>query len=395
MSRTLAGVRILDLTRMLAGPYGTMLLADMGAEVIKVEDPKGGDPIRAMGPPFVHGVSAYFLGINRNKKSITLDLKSPQAREVFMELVAVSDVVFDNFRPGVAERLGVGPEACRVARADIITCSATAFGADGPYRDLPAFDLILQAMGGGMSVTGEAARPPVRMGLPMGDLAGGIFAAMAICGALFSRERTGEGQHIDLSLLDVQASLLTYLAQYHWADGRIPGPSGTGHQTVVPYDWFECSDGIGLVVAVFTERFWRPFCEVIGLPDLADRYPTNAERLAERDELLGVVRKRFAERPSNEWIAALWDGGIPAGPVNTVDRVVRDPQILHRGMVVESAHPHPVAGTHRLLGNPVKAGDEDRFEPAPTLGEHNEEIYLGVLGMAPDRLSQLRRAGDV
>jgi len=386
----LAGVRVLDLTRMLAGPYGTMLLADLGAEVIKVEDPGEGDPIRRMGPPWMAGESPYFLGINRNKKSITLDLKVPRGRELFLRLVAVSDVVFDNFRPGVAERLGVDPESCRRARADIITCSVSAFGSDGPYRDLPAFDLILQAMGGGMSVTGEEGGRPVRMGIPIADLAGGVFGALAVCAALFHRERTGEGRHIDLGLLDLQVSLLTYLAMYHWADGRVPGPSGTGHQTVVPYDAFLAADGRYVVVAVFTERFWAPFCRVIGMPELADRYPTNDERLARKDELMALLGRRFAERPADEWVADLWAAGIPAGPVNTVDRVLTDPQVLHRGMVVETSRPHPVAGTHRLLGNPLAAGTPQRFEPAPLLGQHTEEVLGGLLGLSAGELDRLR-----
>jgi crotonobetainyl-CoA:carnitine CoA-transferase CaiB-like acyl-CoA transferase len=372
VSDTLAGVRVLDLSRMLAGPYGSMLLADMGAEVIKVEDPEGGDPIRAMGPPFVNGVSAYFLAINRNKKSITLDLKSAQGQEAFLRLVRTADVVYDNFRAGVAERLGVGPDACRAAKPDIITCSITAFGTDGPYRDLPAFDLILQAMGGGMSITGEAGGRPVRAGLPIGDLAGGMFACQAVCAALFHRERTGQGQHIDLSLLDLQVSLLTYVAQYHWADGRVPGPSGTGHQTVVPYDEFATADGLPIVVAVFTDRFWPRFCEVLGLPELAARYPANRDRLEHREELLALLTKRFAERPGDDWIAELWAAGIPAGPVNTIDRVLTDPQVLARGMVAETTH--PVAGVHPLVGNPVKVGGEQRYDPAPLLGQHNAEI---------------------
>jgi crotonobetainyl-CoA:carnitine CoA-transferase CaiB-like acyl-CoA transferase len=395
MSDTLTGVRVLDLSRMLAGPYGSMLMADMGAEVIKVEDPDGGDPIRAMGPPFLNGVSAYFLGVNRNKKSVTIDLKSEQGRALFMELVAVSDVVFDNFRAGVADRLGVGPAACREARADIITCSVSAFGADGPYSHLPSFDLILQAMGGSMSVTGEPGRPPVRAGLPIADLAGGMFAAQAICGALFHRERTGRGQHVDLSLLDIQASLLTYMAMYHWADGSIPGPSGTGHLTVVPYDSFEAGDGISVVIAVFTDRFWKPLCEVLGIQELAERYPTNADRSAARDELMDVLRARFKERRADEWIADLWAAGVPAGPVNTIDRVLRDPQIVHRGMVAESSRPHPVAGTHQLLGNPVRVGGVERYEPAPLLGEHNDEVYGGLLDLDAARLTELRAAGVV
>lgn len=391
----LAGVRVLDLTRMLAGPYGTMLLADLGAEVIKVEDPGEGDPIRRMGPPWMAGESPYFLGINRNKKSVTLDLKEPRGRELFLRLVAVSDVVFDNFRPGVAERLGVDPESCRRARPDIITCSVSAFGADGPYRDLPAFDLILQAMGGGMSVTGEEGGRPVRMGIPIADLAGGVFGALAVCAALCHRERTGEGRHIDLGLLDLQVSLLTYLAMYHWADGRVPGPSGTGHQTVVPYDAFRASDGRYLVVAVFTERFWGPFCKVLGLPELAERYPTNEDRLARKAELMEILTRRFAERPADAWVAELWEAGVPAGPVNTVDRVLTDPQVLHRGMVVEASRPHPVAGPHRLLGNPLAAGEPQAFEPAPLLGQHTEEVLGSLLGLGPAELDALRADGVI
>jgi CoA:oxalate CoA-transferase len=395
VSDTLKGVRILDLTRMLAGPYATMLLADMGAEVVKVEDPRGGDPIREMGPPFVDGVSAYFLAINRNKKSITLDLKSPEGRDVFLQLVAASDVVIDNFRPGVTDRLAIGPEACRSARPDIVTCAITAFGSDGPYRDLPAFDLVLQAMGGGMSITGEPGRAPVRMGLPIGDLAGGMFAAQGVCGALFGRERTGLGQHIDVSLLDGQVSLLTYMAQYHWADGRVPGPMGTEHQTVVPYGSFACADGIAMVIAVFTDRFWPPFCDAMGFPELMARYPTNADRLAAKADLLPLLAARFRQRSADEWIALLRNAGIPCGPVQTVDRVVTDPQVIHRGMVAETSRPHPVVGTYPVLGNPVRVGDEQRYEPAPLLGEHNDELYGGLLGLAPERLAELRAAGVI
>jgi crotonobetainyl-CoA:carnitine CoA-transferase CaiB-like acyl-CoA transferase len=395
MAGSLSRVRVLDLTRMLAGPYGTMLLADLGAEVIKVEDPGGGDPIRRMGPPWSAGESPYFLGINRNKKGVTLDLKREEGRELFLRLVAVSDVVFDNFRPGVAERLGVDPEACRRARPDIITCSVSAFGADGPYRDLPAFDLILQAMGGGMSVTGEEGGRPVRMGIPIADLAGGVFGALAVCGALFHRERTGEGRHIDLGLLDLQVSLLTYLAMYHWADGRVPGPSGTGHQTVVPYDAFRAADGRYVVVAVFTERFWLPLCEVLGMPELAERYPTNAERLANKEELMTVLARRFTERSSDQWVAELWGASVPAGPVNTVDRVLTDPQVLHRGMVVETSRPHPVAGAHRLLGNPLAVGHHQSFEPAPLHGEHTDEVLGTLLGLDRGDLERLRAEGVI
>jgi crotonobetainyl-CoA:carnitine CoA-transferase CaiB-like acyl-CoA transferase len=233
--KLLDGVRILDLSRMLAGPYGSMLMADMGAEVIKIEEPDGGDPMRAMGPPFLpDGESAYFLAINRNKKSLALDLTTPAGRDVFLELVRVADVVWENFRPGVLEKLGCAAAALRALNSRLVVCSISAYGQDGPYRDWPAFDLAVQAMGGAMSITGELGGQPVRMGLPVGDLAGGMFGAFAVAAALFRRSQTGAGAHLDLSLLDGQVSMLTYIAQYLWTDGRVPGPMGSGHASVVP-----------------------------------------------------------------------------------------------------------------------------------------------------------------
>jgi len=261
------GVRVLDLSRMLAGPYGSMLLADMGAEVLKIEDPDGGDPMRMMGPPFLpDGESAYFLAINRNKKSIALDLARERGREVLYDLVRQSDVVWENFRPGIMERLGLAYSKLWSLNQRIIVCSISAYGQEGPYRDWPAFDLALQAMGGAMSVTGEEGRPPARMGLPMGDLAGGMFGALAVAGALFRRAQTGEGTAIDLSLVDCQVSLLTYMAQYFWTDGRVPGRVGSGHPSVVPYQALATKDGF-LVVAVFAEKFWGGFCRAIERPD--------------------------------------------------------------------------------------------------------------------------------
>jgi CoA:oxalate CoA-transferase len=382
VSDTLEGVRVIDLTRMLAGPYATMLLADMGAEVIKVEDPELGDPIRTMGPPFVNGESAYFLAVNRNKKSVTIDLRGEPGRALFVELVRTADVVVDNFRYGVMQRLGLTAQALHEVKPGLVTCSLSAFGSDGPYRDLPAFDLIVQAMGGGMSITGEPGGRPVRSGIPIGDLGGGLFAALAVCAALVKRLRTGAGEHIDLGLLDVQVSLLTYVAQYYLADGRVPQPIGSAHQSAVPYQAFDTSDG-HLVVACFGgEHFWTALCAVLGLPELASRYPSNLVRVEKRGEVVAQLEARFRERTTSEWIAELWQAGVPSGPVSSVDMVMADPQVLHRGMVVEASAPHPVAGPHRLVGNPVKTGSPDRFRPAPTLGQHNEEI-----------LSQLRSPG--
>ena len=366
---------------MLAGPYGTMLLADMGAEVIKVEDPEQGDPIRTMGPPFVNDESAYFLAVNRNKKSVTIDLRTDAGREIFFELVKTADAVVDNFRYGVMQRLGLTADALHRVKPELVSCSLTAFGSDGPYRDLPAFDLIVQAMGGGMSITGEPGGKPVRSGIPIGDLGGGLFAALAVCAALVKRFRSGLGEHIDLALLDIQVSLLTYVAQYYLTDGRVPVPIGSAHQSAVPYQAFQTADGYVVVACFGGEHFWKALCEVLGLPELVDRYPSNVVRVQKRDEVVPILERRFLERTTRDWIAELWEAGVPSGPVSTVDMVMADPQVLHRGMVVAAAEPHPVAGPHQLVGNPIKTGSADVFRPAPVLGQHNEEI----LGRLPPR----------
>lgn len=385
------GVRVLDLSRMLAGPYGSMLLADLGAEVIKIEEPGGGDPMRAMGPPFLDGESAYFLAINRNKKSVVLDLERPEGREVFFDLCRVADVVWENFRPGVMARLGCEPATLRALNPRLIVCSISAFGQAGPYRDWPAFDLALQAMGGAMSITGEEGRPPARMGLPMGDLAGGMFGALAVAGALFRRTQTGEGTTVDLSLLDCQVSLLTYVAQYFWADGRVPGRVGSGHASVVPYQAFATRDGF-LVVAVFAEKFWSGFCRAIDRPDLAPdpRFDSNPKRVERKAELALLLEAIFPQRTTAEWLARLHKEGVPAAPIQRVDEVLRDPQVLLREMVVDLEHPK--LGTARTLGTPIKPAGAPPFRPAPppALGEHTDAILGGLLGYPPARIEALR-----
>jgi crotonobetainyl-CoA:carnitine CoA-transferase CaiB-like acyl-CoA transferase len=391
------GVRVLDLSRMLAGPYGSMLLADMGAEVIKVEEPDGGDPMRVMGPPFLaEGESAYFLSINRNKKSIALDLGRPAGRDVFLDLAARADVVWENFRPGVLERLGLAYAALAAVNPRLILCSISAYGQGGPYRDWPAFDLALQAMGGGMSITGEEGGRPVRMGLPMGDLAGGMFGAFAVAGALFRRSRTGQGAHVDLALLDCQVSLLTYVAQYYWADGRVPGRMGSGHASVVPYQALATSDG-HLIVAIFAEKFWGGFCRAVEHPEWeADpRFATNRDRVAHRAELMSLVEAAFAKRPTAAWLERLQAAGVPAAPILGVDRVLADPQVTHRRMVVEVEHPR--LGRLPTLGTPVKLDGvmEPGVAAAPALGEHTDAILGGLLGYPAERLAALRGEGVV
>ncbi len=395
--RLLEGVRVLDLSRMLAGPYGSMLLADMGAEVIKIEDPDGGDPMRVMGPPFLSGgESAYFLAINRNKKSVAVDLTRSEGREVLLDLARAADIVWNNFRPGVLERLGCGAAALAAVNPRLVVCSISAYGQEGPYRDWPAFDLALQAMGGAMSLTGEPGGRPARMGLPMGDLAGGMFGALAVVAALFRRQVTGEGAHVDLSLLDCQVSLLTYMAQYFWADGRVPGPQGSGHASVVPYQALATRDG-HVVVAIFAEKFWGGFCRAVERPEWErdPRFATNRDRVANRAVLTPLVEALFASRPSDEWLARLHAEGVPATPILAVDRVLADPQVRQRQMVVGLQHPR--LGTVPTLGTPIKVDGAPDFAaaPPPALGEHTESVLRGLLKYPPERVAALRAAGVV
>ena len=390
------GVRVLDLSRMLAGPYGSMLLADMGAEVIKVEEPDGGDPMRVMGPPFLpDGESAYFLAINRNKKSVALDLTTAEGRDVFLDLVAQADVVWENFRPGVMDRLRCDYATLAAVNPRLVMCSISAYGQDGPYREWPAFDLALQAMGGAMSLTGEPGGPPVRMGLPMGDLSGGMFAAFAVAGALLRRSRTGQGAHVDLSLLDCQVSLLGYLAQYFWTDGRVPAPMGSAHASVVPYQALATRDG-HLIVAVF-ERFWPAFCRAVGHPEwTADaRFATNADRVAHRQALMALVEPLFTERGTAEWLERLRAHGVPVAPMQAVDRVLDDPQVRHRRMVVEMAHERH--GTLPTLGTPIKVDGAMGLDvtPPPRLGEHTASVLSDVLKYGGERIAALRARGAI
>jgi formyl-CoA transferase len=387
----LDGVRILDLSQMLSGPYSTLILGDMGAEIIKIEEPGEGDRTRTMPHHHFGGLSAYYISVNRNKKSVTLDLKVPEAREVFYDMVRKADVVFDNFRPGVLERLKIDYETLKKIKKDIISVSITAYGYDGPYKDLPAFDLTIQAIGGAMSVTGEPCGAPVRMGIPMGDIAGAVFASNAVTAALYKHAKTGEGSRVDVSLLDALVSMHTYVAQYVLQGGEVPGPVGSGHQSVVPYRAFKGKDGEWFVIAVFTEKFWGLFCRMLGVEGLEKdpRFATNPQRCVHRVELFRLLEKEFEKRTAGEWLKALDESGVPAAPINTLDRTLSDPQILLRKMVVDLEIPK--AGKVKTMGNPVKVlGEEDRFQAPAQLGQHTEEVLAGLLGYSKEKISKLK-----
>jgi crotonobetainyl-CoA:carnitine CoA-transferase CaiB-like acyl-CoA transferase len=396
MKPMLSGVRVVDLAHMLAGGYGSMLLGDFGAEMIKIEPLEIGDRTRLLGPPLVSGESGYFLGINRNKKSVALDLRKEEGRQILYDLVRVSDVVFDNFRPGVMEEMGCGYETLKEINPRIIYCTLSGFGETGPYRDRPAFDLAIQAISGAMSITGEPGRPPVRMGVTMGDLGGSLFCALAISAALYAREKTGLGRKIDIALMDCLISLLTYVGQYYLLDGKVPGPIGSAHVSVVPYQAFPTQD-IYIVVAVFVEKFWKALCRALGLEELIDdpRFADNDRRRDHREELIPILEDVFRTRPGEEWLRLLAEAGVPCGPINTLDRVFADPQVAARNMVVEMDHPK--VGRYRSIGNPVKipAMPEGPFEPPPMHGQHTEEVLMEILGYSTKRIEELEKRGVV
>ncbi|MCY4078407.1 MAG: CoA transferase [Acidobacteria bacterium] len=391
----LDGVTVLDLTRVLSGPYCTMMLADMGARVLKVEQPGKGDDTRAWGPPFQEGESAYFLSINRNKESVTLNLKHPDGRRVLDELIARADVLVENFRPGTLDRMGLGYREVSARRPDLVYCSISGFGQTGPRRSEPGYDAVLQGEGGLMSITGSDDGPGYRLGVAIADIASGMFAAYGVAVALLARHRTGRGQLVDVAMLDAVAALLTYQAGIYFATGTAPPRLGNRHPTITPYETLEAADG-DLVVAAGNDQLWRTFCGVIGLDALADdpRFRTNRDRVAARAELHAILVERLRTRPAAEWLAELKAAGVPCGAVRDLAEVYSDPQIIERAMVVASQH--PVAGAIRQLGVPVKLGETPGAvrTPPPVLGQHTRDV-LAELGFADAEIERLQEAGAV
>ena len=396
MTGPLEGFTVLDFTRVLSGPYCTMQLADMGARVIKVEQPGKGDDTRAWGPPFVEGESAYFLSINRNKESLTLDLKNPGAMRVLEPLLAKADVLVENFRPGTMSRLGLGYEQLAARFPRLVYCSISGFGQTGPRREEPGYDAVVQAEGGLMSITGSAEGQPFRLGVAISDIVSGMFAAQGVAFALLARERTGRGQFVDIGMLDATAALLTYQAGIYFATGSTPGRMGNRHPTIVPYETFAAADG-DFVVAVGNDEQWRRFCEVLKRGPLAldERFTTNRLRLANYDTLRPILGETLRSRPRAEWVEELKKAGVPCGSVRDVAEVLQDPQLDARGMIQEVEH--AVAGAIRVTGIPIKLSDTPgavRTAP-PTLGQHTESILTIDAGLQPDEIAELRGAGAI
>jgi len=387
----LEGITVLDLTRVLSGPYCTMLLADMGARVIKVEQPGKGDDTRAWGPPFLEGESAYFLSINRNKESVTLDFKHPEGRAVLDRLVAKADVFVENFRPGTLAKLGLDYQSLSSKYPQLVYCSISGFGQTGPRRAEPGYDAVIQAEGGLMSITGAADGPPFRLGVAIADIVSGMFAAYGISMALHARQRTGRGQEVDLAMLDAVTALLTYQAGNYFASGNIPQRLGNRHPSIAPYETFTASDG-DFVIAVGNDELWKTFCAVTGLdaqPDI-DRFATNRQRVSQYDALRPVVARALASQTRDCWIEKLTAAGVPCGSVRNLEEVFRDDQVRAREMV--SFVQHPTIGALEVLGTPVKLSTTPGSvrTPPPRLGEHTEAVLTTELGLDAAAVARLR-----
>jgi formyl-CoA transferase len=388
----LDGVRVLDLTRVVAGPYCSMFLGDLGAEVVKVEQPGLGDDTRGWGPPFAGGESAYYLCINRNKKSLTLDLKSKRAVELLRELVKSADVIIENFRPGTMERLGLGEKELRALNPRLIFASLTGFGADGPMSDWPGYDLIVQAWGGLMSITGTPDGEPVKVGVAIIDLVAGLMLGNAITAGLFAREKSGVGQRIDTSLLEAEIASLINVGSNYLVGGTVPARWGNAHPNIVPYQNFKTADGY-LVIGVASEVIWKRFCQAIGRPELTDdrRFADNSKRVQNRAELISLLSELFLKRNNQAWFDRLTAAEVPCAPVQSIDQVFQAPQVLHRDMLMEVEH--PTAGKVRMAGLPVKFSLTPASVrlPPPLLGQHNTEILKSWLGMSAEAIEELKR----
>lgn len=396
--KALQGIRILDLTHMLSGPYAGMILADLGAESIKVEPPVTGEGTRRLlekdADNSLNGFGAYFMTLNRNKKSVSLDLKSEKGLEIFYELVKTADIVLSNFSAGVTQRLKVDYEHLSKINSRIITCTVTGFGETGPAKNRTAFDMVAQAMGGGMSITGQIGNPPTRSGIPIGDLGGGLMGVIGVLAALQARHVTGRGQHVDISMLDAQISLLNYMVTMHFLSGIVPDKLGNGHFVHVPYDTFQCSDGF-IIIAIIADNFWVELLKVIPADDLnIEEHTFQPGRLKNKELINKRLNEILSSNTQKYWLEKLQALRIPCAPVNNIEQSLNDEQVLSRNMIVEVAH--PLGGSAKMPGNPIKLSEthEDTFSPPPLLGQHNEEVYAS-LGIGREKIDALQKEGVI
>jgi crotonobetainyl-CoA:carnitine CoA-transferase CaiB-like acyl-CoA transferase len=405
MTGPLAGLRVFDLTRILAGPTCTQLLGDLGAEVVKIERPGQGDDTRKWGPPYVQDkdgndtkTSAYYLSSNRNKRSVTLDIAREEGQRLARQLIQESDVVVENFKAGGLKKYGLAYDDVKEIAPHIIFCSITGFGQTGPYASRAGYDYLAQGMGGIMSLTGEPDGEPMKVGIGIADIMCGMYASSAILAALHRRQKTGEGQHIDLALLDTQVSWLTYEGLNYLTSGELPKRRGNEHPNIVPYKTMPASDGY-FILAVGNDSQFAKFCEEAGRPDLAQdhRFTTNAERVRNREALYPILDEITAQRPLQDWVDALNARGVPSGPVNTLDRVFADPQIQHRAMQIQMDYPEAAKGKVDLIGNPIGFSETpvSYRQAPPKMGEHTDAVLHEALGLSAEEISALRDRGVI
>ncbi len=394
LTAALEGVRVLDMTQIMAGPFCAMLLADLGAEVIKIENPRGGDDSRRMAPPYYNGESAAFLAVNRNKYGLALDIRTERGKELLWELIDSADVLIENFRPGTMDRLGFGYEQAHARNPRLVYCSISGFGHTGPYSERGGFDLVAQAMSGVLSVTGSPEEP-TKVGVPISDLNAGLFASHAILAALLARARTGEGQYIDTSLFEAALAYTIWESNEYWASGQPPQRLGTAHRLSAPYQVFATADG-WIAIGAANQRNWERLARAIDRADLLDdpRFASNAERMANLPALVETLTATLKTRPTQEWLPLLDQAEVPAGPVMTLDQVYAHPQTRARNMEMEVEH--PIAGRVHAIGFPVKysATPPRIYRPAPVLGQHTFEI-LQSLGLSAEECKQLEDEGVV
>jgi CoA:oxalate CoA-transferase len=381
---------VLDLTRVLAGPYASMILADFGADVIKIESPDTGDDSRAFGP-FIGKESAYFMSLNRGKRSMTLNLKETKAKELFREMVKKADVVLENYRPGTMEKFGLGYEELKAINPRIIYAACSGFGHTGPYAAKPAYDVIVQGMGGIMSITGQEDGEPTRVGASIGDITAGLFTAIGIMIAAYHREITGVGQKVDVAMLDCQVAILENAISRYLTSGIVPKPIGNRHPSITPFEAFRAKDGY-VIIAIGNDKLWEKFCNLISRPELVsdERFVTNGKRTENQKALKAILDTVFPQRTVEEWLQDIDDAGIPCGPINAVDSIIADPQIKAREMIVETEH--PIAGVIKMAGVPIKLSATPGAveKAAPLLGQHTEEILYELLGMSAQQIEALR-----